>query len=441
MSGWQELTLQDIAAPSKNAMVGGPFGSDLVANDYVPEGVPVIRGQNLSEGRWVSGDFVRVSKEKAEKLRSNSAKAGDIIFTQRGANHYKQVAIVPDWGEPKYIISQSQMKMTVDDQVADPLFVFYLFQEGPQRDYLMTNAIATGVPHTNLGILRSVPILLPPLVEQKRIVRVIGALDDKIELNRRMSATLEEMARALYRSWFVDFDPVHARALGQPPAHMDPTTAALFPDSFGPDGLPKGWEAGALADLIEFNPKERLPKGTAAPYLEMKALPTSGMSADAPYLREFTSGTKFRERDTLLARITPCLENGKTAVVDDLLGSEIGWGSTEFIVMRAKPGVSAALPYCIARDPDFRAEAIQTMTGSSGRQRADAKRISELDMAIAPARVHAAFSDLVSPMLDRVIAAGQEARSLAVLRDTLLPRLMSGELRIREAEKRVEEVV
>lgn len=299
----------------------------------------------------------------------------------------------------------------------------------------------SGQPLINQTSLKAVELPIPDAAFRLEIAGLLGALDDKIELNRRMSATLEEMARALYRSWFVDFDPVHARSLGQPPAHMDPTTAALFPDSFGEDGLPEGWELGTLGDLIEFNPKERLPKGIPAPYLDMKALPTSGMTPDAPYIRDFTSGTKFRERDTLLARITPCLENGKTAVVDDLLGADVGWGSTEFIVMRAKAGVSPALAYCVARDTDFRAEAIRTMTGSSGRQRADAKRIADLETAVASPAVLAAFSGLVSPMFDRIIASGQESRTLADLRDTLLPRLMSGELRIREAEKQVEEVV
>lgn len=343
-----------------------------------------------------------------------------------------------NWADQDYAIGRGLAAIRHKNEPANQPWLRAVF------DYCLPSllAAATGSTFPNVSKAQLHELLIPdhnPSI-QSQISRILGALDNKIELNRRMSATLEEMARALYRSWFVDFDPVHARALGQPPAHMDAATAALFPDSLSPDGLPKGWSVGTLGDLIDFNPKERLPKGMAAPYLDMKALPTSGMSADAPFMREFTSGTKFRERDTLLARITPCLENGKTAVVDDLLRKEVGWGSTEFIVMRAKSGVSAAVPYCIARDPDFRAEAIQTMTGSSGRQRADVNRISELDALIAPAGVHAAFSDLVSPMFERIIAAGQETRNLAALRDTLLPRLMSGDFRIREAEKLVEEV-
>jgi len=418
-------------------LTGFPFKSRDYSKDG--SGIRLLRGDNIGQGflRWdgaklwphhSAGDY-----DKFELKGGDVVLAMDRPWVEAGLKY----SVVNNADLPALLVQRvTRLRGT---ESLDIGYLRYLIGSQEFTEHVHTVSTGTAVPHISGRDILAFEFELPEIEVQKEIARTLGALDDKIELNRRMSATLEEMARALYRSWFVDFDPVHARALGLSPAHMDATTAALFPDSFGPDGLPKGWKAGTLADLIEFNPKERLPKGTAAPYLEMKALPTSGMSADAPYFREFTSGTKFRERDTLLARITPCLENGKTAVVDDLLGSEIGWGSTEFIVMRAKPGVSAALPYCIARDPDFRAEAIQTMTGSSGRQRADAKRISELDMAIAPARVHAAFSDLVSPMLDRVIAAGQEARSLAALRDTLLPRLMSGELRIREAEKQVEE--
>ena len=404
--------------------------------DLIPmtlgELVTLQRGHDLPEGKRTAGPVpVMGSFGITGSHDIAKAKGPGVTVGRSGAS----IGVV-SYTEDDYWPLNTCMYVT-DFKGNDPRFVYYFLQ----TVNLAAHNSGSAQPSLNRNYIYPIDIAVPRPADQREIAALLGALDDKIELNRRMSATLEEMARALYRSWFVDFDPVHARALGQPPAHMDATTAALFPDSVGPDRLPTGWKAGTLGDLIEFNPKERLPKGKSAPYLEMKALPTSGMSADIPYFREFTSGTKFREKDTLLARITPCLENGKTMVVDDLLGAEVGWGSTEFIVMRAKSGVSAALPYCVARDPDFRAEAIQTMTGSSGRQRADAKRISELGIAIAPPEVHTAYSDLVSPMLDRVIAAGQEARKLAELRDVMLPRLLSGELRIREAEEHVEEFV
>ena len=221
---------------------------------------------------------------------------------------------------------------------------------------------------------------------------------------------------------------------------MPPETAALFPDSFGDNGLPLGWSFGTLADLIEFNPRERITKGTIAPFFDMRALPTSGLNTNAPIQREFSAGTKFRAMDTLLARITPCLENGKTAMVPELGDQEIAWGSTEFIVMRARPDVPVSLPYCVARDPAFRDEAIATMTGSSGRQRADAMRISEMPIAIPNPEVISEFGIASVPQIDRIHQFNKEIKTLAALRDALLPRLMSGELRVGAARAQIEDV-
>lgn len=402
-------------------------------------GIPVISAKVVKSGRILENIEQTIAPGYYDEwMRRGLPEIGDVVMTTEGP--MGEVAQL-DARTSRYALGQRIVTLRGKPGILHNGYLKFLLMSPEVQARLEARATGTTVLGISQKQLRDLPLPILGYSEQEAIAALLGALDDKIELNRRMSATLEEMARALYRSWFVDFDPVHARALGQRPAHMDATTAALFPDSFGPDGLPKGWKAGNLGDLIDFNPKEKLPKGTPAPYLEMKALPTSGMTPDGPYTRDFTSGTKFRERDTLLARITPCLENGKTALVDDLLGAEIGWGSTEFIVMRAKKGISYALPYCIARDADFRAEAIQTMIGSSGRQRADAKRIAELNAAMAPQPVHDAFSEFVSPIFDRIIGAGQEARILTTLRDTLLPRLMSGELRIRDAEKQVEDAL
>ena len=162
-----ECTVGDVAAPSRNALVGGPFGSDLVSRDYVPSGVPVIRGTNMGHGRWVAGEFAYVTREKADSLASNCARGGDLVFTQRGT--LGQVALVPKNGADRYLISQSQMKVTLDPSKADALFLYYVFISPEQQAYIIQNAIATGVPHTNLGILRNTPLTLPPLAAQKAI--------------------------------------------------------------------------------------------------------------------------------------------------------------------------------------------------------------------------------------------------------------------------------
>ena len=164
-------------------------------------------------------------------------------------------------------------------------------------------------------------IPLPHVREQQAIACILGALDDKIELNRRMNETLEAMARAIFKSWFVDFEPVRYKAAGQQPPGLAPHIADLFPDGFEESELgeiPQGWNIYHLTEVFEINPYRQLSKGNIAPYLDMASMPTQGHAPVSWIKREYGSGMKFINGDTLVARITPCLENGKTAYVDFL---------------------------------------------------------------------------------------------------------------------------
>jgi type I restriction enzyme, S subunit len=173
----------------------------------------------------------------------------------------------------------------------------------------------------------------------------------------------------------------------------------------------------------------------------MAALPTDDSTPDAPVLREYSSGTRFRNGDTLLARITPCLENGKTAFVQNLTGDAVGWGSTEFIVMRSVSPVPKPFSYLLARDAAFRRHAIQSMTGTSGRQRATADAVKAYPLIIPPDdRVWAALDTILKSSFAKIAANAEETVSLAATRDLLLPKLMSGEIRVKDAEKVVEAV-
>lgn len=430
--------LEEIASPDDGAIAIGPFGSAMKASLYTSSGVAVIRGNNIGKGRQLVGEYVYVSPDTAARLKRSLLKRGDIFLPHRGA--IGEVGIVHHDAPSECLMSTSLMRLRVDKTRTVPEYVFWALKSAQGRHEILTYASTVGTPGIGqpLTSLRAMRIPLPPLPEQRRIASLLGALDDRIELNRRMNATLEEMARGLFRSWFVDFDPVHARAAGEAPAHMPPETAALFPDSFAEDGLPVGWRMGAASDVVVMNPKEKLKKGAVAPYLDMKALPLNSARADAPIQREFTSGTKFRNGDTLLARITPCLENGKTALVDGLPDGVVGWGSTEFIVMRGAPGVSAGFVYCLSRDPDFRERAEKSMVGSSGRQRVQQESLAAFEVALAPQSVLSAFAARTDPLFAKLTANGRQMDTLAELRDALLPRLMSGELRVAEAEDMTE---
>jgi type I restriction enzyme S subunit len=278
------------------------------------------------------------------------------------------------------------------------------------------------------------------VTEQCAIAQILGTLDDKIELNRRTSETLEAMARALFKSWFVDFDPVRAKAEGRDPglpAHIaDSFPARLVDSELGQ--IPDGWSVAPIPHVIDVNPPRALRKQDVAPYLDMAGMPTRGHAPLEVSVRAFGSGMRFINGDTLVARITPCLENGKTAFVDFLRDSEVGWGSTEYIVLRPKPPLPEEFAYCLARSEEFREFAVQSMTGSSGRQRVPAESLDHFRLAVAPAPVAEEFGRRLKPLFRRSSAAIAESRTLAAMRDALLPKLVSGELRIKDAERFLE---
>lgn len=194
--------------------------------------------------------------------------------------------------------------------------------------------------------------------------------------------------------------------------------------------IPRGWFVRAMPDCIKVNPARTLKKGTVAQYLDMANVPTNSARVQNVVLREFTSGSKFRNGDTLLARITPCLENGKTAFVDFLNNEEIGWGSTEFIVLRPKNGLPESFAYFLCRHPDFRAFAIAQMAGTSGRQRVPNDCFGGYKLVESAEPVAIEFGRLAGAVLDQIKALDEEAKTLASLRDTLLPKLLSGELSV-----------
>lgn len=293
---------------------------------------------------------------------------------------------------------------------------------------------------------------------------MLEALDAKIDLNRRINQTLEAMAQALFKSWFVDFDPVKAKiaakAEGRDPLRAAMTAisgkadgeldalppeqyeqlaanAALFPDEMEESALgeiPKGWMFCPLPECLDINPARVLKKGAIAPYLDMANVPTHAARVDSVVPRAFGSGSKFINGDTLFARITPCLENGKTAYVDFLADGEVGWGSTEFIVLRPKNGLPLPFAYFLCRHPEFRAFAISQMAGTSGRQRVPNDCFGAYKVVKPSLLIADAFGRQTTQFMRQIKSLDEESKTLASLRDALLPRLLSGELQVPHAE-------
>lgn len=443
LNEWKEVTVNEIAAPVRNALVGGPFGSNLVSADYVAQGVPVIRGQNLGE-RWVSGDFAYVSDAKADSLSGNLARPGDIVFTQRGT--LGQVGLVPDGKFDRYLVSQSQMKLTVNSEIADPIFCYYQFCSDDQQDYIRLNAIQTGVPHTNLGILRGTPFLLPPLAEQRAIAHILGTLDDKIELNRRTNETLEAMSRALFTAWFVNFEPVRAKLEGRwqrdqtlpgLPAHL----YDLFPDRLVDSELgeiPAGWRHSTIGAEVTVcggsTPSTKEPEFWEGGH-HCWATPKDLSALKFPVLldtdRKITDAGLAKISSGLLPVGTVLLSSrapiGYLAIAD--VPTAINQG---FIAMKCDGVLPNVFVLLWCRES---MDAIVGNANGSTFQEISKGNFRPISVVVPPEPVLASFRKSAGSLYRQMVENERESRSLAQLRDTLLPKLISGEVRVPDAKR------
>ena len=427
---WIHCTLADVC---------GAINYGLTASaSSRSDGPKFLRITDIVSGQpnWNTVPHVEADDDTMAKYRLYD---GDIVIARTGASTGTSAYVR---NPPPSVFASYLVRLQASPEFDARFIAYYLKSEEFGEFIRGVLGDKSAQPNASASTMTGAPFRAPKnKAEQRAIAHVLGTLDDKIELNRRMNETLEEMTQALFKSWFVDFEPVRAKMEGHwrrgeslpglPAEHYD-----LFPDRIVDSELgdiPEGWAVKALGEVVDLNPPEPMKRGTLAPYLDMAALPTSGSSPDTAVLREFKSGTRFRNGDTLLARITPCLENGKTAFVQSLQDGEVGWGSTEFIVMRAMPPVPPEYPYLLGRDVDFREHAIQSMTGTSGRQRVQVDALAPYPLSSPSAETWNEFSALVSPLFAQVEFNRKESLGLVAQRDTLLPRLVSGEVGVEEA--------
>ena len=404
----------------------------VVANAEAPDGhwletclgevIELKCGYNLPRYERQAGSVPVVSSSGITDYHSEIKVSGPGVVTGRYGTIGKVFFVQGDYWPLNTTLYVSDFKGN------DPRFISYFLKEIDFGAYSDKSA----VPGLNRHDLHQATIRYPTSVaDQRAIAHVLGVLDDKIALNRRMNETLEAMVRALFKSWFIDFEPVHAKQEGRDtglPKHL----ADLFPYGLVESEIgyvPEDWEVVPLPELMEVNPKRTLRRGQAAPYLDMANMPTNGHSPDTVIERPFGSGTRFINGDTLVARITPCLENGKTAYVDFLEHGVTGWGSTEYIVMRPKPPLPNVYAYCLARSSRFREFLVRNMSGTSGRQRVSPQVLPQFLLPVPSERCAVAFGEVVLPFVARARDAALESHQLAAIRDILLPALISGDLR------------
>ncbi len=297
----------------------------------------------------------------------------------------------------------------------DPRYVYFKLIG---LDFSRFNAGA-GVPTLNRNHLSTIEIDVPVLHVQKKIASILSAYDDLIENNTRRIQILEEMARRLYREWFVEF-----RFPGHEKVKMVDSGTEL-------GMVPEGWEVKKVVECVDFNPRVSVPRDGEKAFVPMGCLSTDSIIITDVESRTGNSGAKFQNRDTLLARITPCLENGKTGFVQFLPDEKaVAFGSTEYIVMRSH-SLTPEYVYLLARSDEFRKHAIKSMTGASGRQRVQESCFNQYLLSQPPVICLDRFSKLVRPMFDLIQKLHLQSQNFRITRNLLLPRLMSGEVSVK----------
>lgn len=436
MSLWLQKTVEELVADKVLAKpLDGNHGSiHPKTSDYVPVGIPFIMASDLLNGQVDTKGCNFISAEQADKLRKGFAKTGDVLLSHKAT--IGRVAIVGKIATPFIMLTpQVTYYRITDPNTLNHRFLYYYFQSRPFLEVLGQWAGA-GSTRAYLGITGQLklPIALPPISEQRAIAAVLGALDDKIEVNRKTAATLEAMARALYRSWFVDFDPVHARSQGQPPAHMDQTTAALFPNRIGDDGLPEGWANVPIYNLAKvqygapFKSKLFNTENDGRPLVRIRDLKNqrAGVFTTEVSNKEYL----IRPGDTVVGMdgdFTPYTWCAEPSLMNQRVCA--------FLPLRSedKAFVRYAIPALLKAEENA---AVATTVIHLGK-----KDIDTFQIVDSGEDVRSEFAKIANPMVEKFVTLGLQNQTLATLRDTLLPKLMSGELRVGAARKQVGEVV
>ena len=435
---WPMVTVNDIS--EKVGM--GPFGSSIKVSTFVADGVPIISGQHLRNLKIDdSVDFNFITNEHAQRLVNANVFRGDIIFTHAG--NIGQAAYIPENSAySRYVISQRQFFLRCNREKALPDFVTMYFKSPQGQHQLLANSSQVGVPSIARPVtyLRSIEIPLPPVPQQQAIAHILGTLDDKIELNRRMNEALEAIARALFKSWFVDFDPVRAKMEGRDtglPRHI----ADLFPERFIASKygkIPEGWKPQSLEKIASLNPENWKPSRPPENVRYVDLANTKWGRIERvelyPWERAPSRARRIlRKNDTIVSTVRP--GNGSFAFVDE----DGLTGSTGFAVIRPDQAMDRTLIWCAATSSE-NIDRLSRLADGGAYPAVQPSDVLSTPVVVPSPEVRAAFSCLSDSLLNRMEGSKRESCHLATIRDALLPKLISGDIRQDSAEQTARDV-
>jgi type I restriction enzyme, S subunit len=452
---WQEYRIEDIAKKTNYAMSTGPFGSAISSKFFQDEGVPVIRGGNLSANvaeRMSDEGLVFVSKEKALEFKRSVVRSNDLIFTCWGT--INQVGLITDELDySEYIISNKQMKLTPDPEKADSLFLYYLFSSPIKQTEILSNGIGAAVPGFNLGQLKRHLVYLPPVKEQKRIAGILESLDKKIRQNNKTNQTLEQISQAIFKSWFVDFDPVKAKIAAKqagaskevieqaamcaisgktqdqlnqlPPETLQQlkSTAELFPNSLVDSELgkiPKGWVIKTFGDISQCFDSKRIPLSKKKREEKKPGIiPYYGATSVMDHINEWI----FDDIFLLLGEDRSVIKEDGTPFVQYIWGKT--WVNNHAHVLQGKNNVSTEQLKLFIQSQNMGAY----ITGAV-QLKLNQGNMNSIPFIYAGKEINTAFNDYIKSSFSKIRNAVEENLTLETIRDTLLPKLLSGELEV-----------
>lgn len=396
------------------------------------EGIPLITAKIVKNGTILEPNEYISPNDYDDWMRRGLPKIGDIVVTTEAP-----LGEIAQLKSEKVALAQRLITLRGKSDILDNIFLKYIMMSEYVQNQLKSRSSGTTVHGIKQKELRKVMLPIPPILEQNAIARILGTLDDKIECNRRMNATLEAMAQAIFKSWFVDFDPVRAKDEGRQPVGMDADTAALFPEAFEEmdcKEVPVGWELGKVKDILTIFRKNINP----GDYPEDTFLHYSIPSYDQSKSALLESGIQIKSNKYLI---------DNDAVLISKLNPEINrvWYisgknshkkvcSTEFIVCQPNDGYNLEYLDLLFKSDNFMTSFQSLVTGTSkSHQRVKPNSFLEMKIILPSQKVIEIFEQVMKPFFRYQIFLSEQSRTLAELRDTLLPKLISGEVRVPDA--------
>jgi len=401
----------------------------------------IARSQDIRTGVFLLNQAARVSNETyVERIKRAIPEYGDLLYSREGT-YFGIAAEVPKAIE--VCLGQRMVLIKPKHAVINHSFLMYWLNSPQVSSHINGFRDGTVAERLNLPTIRGLAVAFPPLEVQKNIASILTCIESRISLLRETNTTLEAIAQTLFKSWFVDFDPVKAKAEGCLPEGMDEATAALFPNEFEESALgliPKGWRVGMLGDIA------RLHKGSINPLhhqntvFEHYSLPSFD-NGQSPVME---AGIEIKSNKTSVPKNAVLLSKLNPHIPRVWLPSKIGDNavcSTEFLVFVPADGASKEQVYCTFIAGSFQSSLLQLVTGTSNsHQRVKPDTVSALPMVIPSSDIQKVFEAVAKPLFARVGHNRQKAQTLTTLRDTLLPRLISGQLRLKQAREIMDEV-